>query len=295
MKTIRLPVLFGLGLLVLSGCAQRSAVSQRTTITSARIERGYREAEVAAGDVTLGKYTEALARADVAVELAPNNAWARYNRAVALHHLGRSEDAVSAYREAESRFGKDTWGKTLAIYGRARARGDIGRCDEAKRAYEEFAWLTRPTDPAAADMAMGYAQQCQARTPGPGPDAQILGDMTAALVAENYRQVLVLREKLPASSSTNPWAEYTVASALVGLGKTDEAIVAFGRAENAFGDLDPKGRALATWGRARSLSLAGRCPEASQAFDAYIEAVGSSDPAAVRMAETSAKQCPKPY
>lgn len=294
MKTI-MPRLFCcalgvLGLASLGGCARRNVVS-RTAITSARMESGYKEAEVAAGDVTLGKYTEALARSDVAVNLAPNNPWARYNRAAALHHLGRSDDAVAEYREAEGRFGKDAWGKSLAVYGRARALDDVGRCDEAKGAYEEFASLTRPTDPGAADMAVAYGQQCRARQPAPGPDSQVVADMTSALVAGNYKQVLELKEKVPATPVPNPWVEYDVASALAGLGKTDEAVAAFGRAESAFGDLDPWGRSVAVWGRARALALGGRCQEARQAFDAYIKTVGSSDPASVRLAETYSKQC----
>lgn len=272
------------------GCAKRPPMVGRTELTSARVEDGYREAEVAAGNVTLGKYSEALARADVAVTLAPNNPWARYNRAAALHHLGRADDAVAAYREAESSFGKDRWGKSLAIYGRARALDDVGRCDEAKRAYDEFATLMRPTDPGAADLANGYGEQCRARPPAGSADAPVVAEMTEALMAGKYTDVLALKDKLPPGTD-NPWATYDVASALTGLGKTDDAVAAFGRAEASFGDRDPWGRAISIWGRARALSLGGRCAEAAQAFDAFSKAVGSSDPASVRLAESYSKRC----
>ncbi|MCW5834556.1 MAG: tetratricopeptide repeat protein, partial [Labilithrix sp.] len=167
---------------LLGACASpRPAVSRRTTLTSAELQTGYREAEAAAEDVALGKYTDALARADNAVRLAPQNPWALYNRAAALHHLGRSEDAVAAYQNAEVQFGEDRWGRSLAIYGRARAFDDIGRCDEAKRAYDEFASLVRSNDARAADMALSYASQCRATEAPPSVEAPLVTEMTTAL------------------------------------------------------------------------------------------------------------------
>jgi tetratricopeptide (TPR) repeat protein len=281
-----------LGLVVLGGCTNRSAVLQRTSITSARVEAGYREAGVAAGNVTLGKYTEALARANSAVALAPKNPWAQYNRAAALHHLGRSDDAVAAYKEAEARFGEDErWGKSLAIYGRARALDDVGRCDEAKRAYDEFASFVRKDDPGGADMALAYAEQCRARPPAPGPEAPAISDMTDALVAGNHGRVVEIQKYLPTATKATPWVEYNFGAALTALGRTDDAIAAFSRAELAFGDRDRWGRSLAVWGRARALALAGRCPEAKTVWDEYTKVVGSSDPAAVRMADNFAARC----
>ena len=277
--------------LLFGGCAARPKVSQRTEITSAQMQTGYREAEAAAGDVTLGKYTDALARADNAVRLAPTNPWALYNRAAALHHLGRSGDAVAAYQNAEVQFGEDRWGRSLAIYGRARALDDVGQCDEAKRAYEQFAALVRSKDAPAADMAMGYATQCRAAQAPPSPEAALLSEMTSALGSGDYSQVLALKDKVPPSAAPNPWIDYNVGAALAALDRTDEAVAAFARAERQFGETDRWGRSVAVWGRARARESAGWCAEAVHAVEEYPRVVGGSDPRSVRLATSYSSSC----
>ncbi|MBX3204465.1 MAG: tetratricopeptide repeat protein [Labilithrix sp.] len=285
--------LFATALFSLGGCASRSsALSQRTTITSAELQTGYHEAEAAAEDVSLGKYTDALARADNAVRLAPRNPWALYNRAAALHHLGRADDAVAAYQNAEVQFGEDRWGRSLAIYGRARALDDVGRCDEAKTAYEQFAALVRSHDAPAADMALRYASQCRATQEPPSPEGPLVTDMARALRSGNYSLVLELKDKLPPAAAPNPWVDYNVGAAFAALGKTDEAIAAYERAERQFGDRDRWGRSVAIWGRARALDIAGRCAEAAQAVEDYARVVGGSDPHSVRTATSYASSCP---
>jgi tetratricopeptide (TPR) repeat protein len=279
------------GILLIGSCARRSTLPQRTTITSAQVQSGYREAEAAAEEVTLGKYTEALARADNAVRLAPGNPWALYNRAAALHHLGRAEDAVAVYRSAEAHFGEDRWGRSLAIYGRARVLDDIGQCDEAKNAYEEFAALVRPTDAPAAEMAIEYAKACRMAQPAPSPEEPVVTGMARALGSGNYAQVLELKDKIPPSAAPNPWIDYNIGAALAGLGKTDDAIAAFERAERQFGDRDRWGRSVAIWGRARVLANAGRCGEARAVVEEYTRVVGASDPHAVRLATSYASEC----
>ncbi|MBX3198346.1 MAG: tetratricopeptide repeat protein [Labilithrix sp.] len=285
--------LFATAACLLGACASpRTAVSQRTTITSAELQTGYREAEAAAEGVALGKYTDALARADNAVRLAPRNPWALYNRAAALHHLGRSEDAVAAYQNAEVQFGEDRWGRSLAIYGRARVLDDVGRCDEAKRAYEQFASLVRPSDARAADMALGYASQCRATAAPPSVEAPLVTEMTSALRSGNYSRVLELKDQLPPAAGPNPWVDYNAGAAFAGLGKTDEAIAAFERAERQFGEGDRWGRSVSIWGRARALDGAGRCAEAARAVEDYARVVGGSDPSTLRIATSYAGSCP---
>jgi tetratricopeptide (TPR) repeat protein len=292
MPKLRMTIAFAaVGLLVLGGCARRNTVSQRTSITSAELQRGYREAEAAASDVTLGKYTEALARADNAVRLAPTNPWALYNRAAALHHLGRSEPAVVAYEAAEVQFGKDRWGKSLAIYGRARALDDVGKCDEAKRAYTQFADLVRPNDRAGAEMAIQYAGECRAVAPGPSAEEPLVTDMTRAVSAGDFTKVLELKDKVPPSAAPNPWIDYNVGAAFAGLGRTDEAVAAYQRAERAFGEGDRWGRSVAIWGRARALGTAGRCDDARAAIQEYAQVLGASDPHALRLATGYASDC----
>lgn len=274
-----------------AGCARRHSVPQRTTITSAEIQNGYREAELAAEEVALGKYAEALARAENAVRLAPNNPWAHYQRAAALHHLGRSEEAVSAYHEAAVNFGSDTWGKSLALYGRARTLDDIGQCDEAKRAYDQYATLVRSKDPAAADMAIAYGKACRVPRPPPSPADPLLTEMTRALSDGQYAQVLELERKIPRTPTSSPWIDYNVGAALLGLGRTDEAVAAFSRAERQFADRDRWGWGVAIFGRARALESAGRCREAAQAADEYARVVGARDPGAIRVATAYTTRC----
>jgi tetratricopeptide (TPR) repeat protein len=277
--------------LLFLGCGRRNTLPQRTTITSAEIQTGYREAQAAAEEVSLGKYSEALARADHAVKLAPSNPWALYNRAAALHHLGRAEDAVAQYQAAEVQFGEDRWGRSLAIYGRARVLDDVGRCDEAKAAYEQFANLVRGTDPPAAEMALVYSRQCRANQVPPSPEDAIATDMAQALVDGKLEQVLALKENIPPTAAPNPWIDYNVGSALAGLNRTEEALAAFARAERAFGEQDRWGRSLAIWGRARVLANAGRCNEARAAVEEYTRVVGGSDPHAVRLATSYTSEC----
>ncbi len=291
MSRITIAFAAGLSLAFFCGCARRPAVSQSTTITSAEIQNGYREAEVAAEELSLGKYAEALARADNAVRLAPNNPWALYQRAAALHHLGRSEAAVAAYHQAALHFGDDQWGKSLALYGRARVLDDLGQCDEAKRAYDQYAALVRSKDPAAADMAVAYGKECRTAAPPPSPDDAVLTDMTRALTDGKFAEVLDLERKIRRTPSTSPWVDYNVGSALAGLGKTEEAVAAFSRAERAFGDADRWGHGLAIFGRARALDAAGRCREAAQAVDEYARVVGARDPGSIRVATSYTSRC----
>ena len=61
---------------------------------------------------------------------------------------------------AETKASNTRWGTAIAIYGRARALSNAGRCREAKTAYEEYAAYVRPNDPKDADMALAIAKNC---------------------------------------------------------------------------------------------------------------------------------------
>ena len=272
-------------------CARRAPSAQRTTITSAEMQNGYREAEVAAEELALGKYAEALARADSALSLAPNNPFAQYQRAAALHHLGRLEAAVVAYHQAALNFGQDVHGKSLALYGRARALDDMGQCEEAKRAYGQYAGLVRSKDPAGADMAVAYGEACRVPPPPVSTEGPLLSEMTRALADGKYEQVLEIERKVPRSATASPWVDYNLGSALLGLGRTDEAIAAFSRAERGFNDRDPWAHGVAIFGRARALESAGRCREAEQAIEDYARVVGARDPGSIRVATAYTSRC----
>lgn len=150
------------------GCCLFVAACATTRIrpeTDARTLSSRHESQAASAEIGEGKYSEALTLAEHAAA-SPNNAWAHHWRAVALHHLGRVDDAIGAFRDAEARFGDaNPRGRAMSIYGRARTLDDAGRCDEAKAAYAEYAAVVRPSDPRSADLALAYAEDCRRQAP----------------------------------------------------------------------------------------------------------------------------------
>lgn len=153
------------------GCCLFVAACATTRIRAsetgdARALSSRRESEAAAQEVGKRKYSEALTLAEHAAAVSPDNAWAHHWRAVALHHLGRIDAAIGAFRDAEARFGDaNPRGKAMSIYGRARTLDDAGRCEEAKAAYAEYAAFVRPSDPRSADLALAYAEDCRRQAP----------------------------------------------------------------------------------------------------------------------------------
>jgi tetratricopeptide (TPR) repeat protein len=277
--------------LLAGACAHRAAEAPPLQVTSADLSAGYAERSVESE--IGGSYAAALTLADRAVEAAPDNAWARYDRAVALHHLLQTDRAVAAYREAEAHFGDSLWGKSLAIYGRARALDDAGRCNEAKMAYGEFASLVQSSDAKAADMARSYASLCRAdKTVRVDP---VTSDVSTAVVARDYARALSLAKQAPDTNGSRPWLDYNRGVALAELRKTDEAVQAFEAAERGFAASDRKdptirwGRSVAIYGRARALDTADRCAEAKKAYGEYESFV--QDRQAADVARAIAARC----
>jgi hypothetical protein len=118
--------------------------------------------------------------------------------------------------------------------------------------------------------------------------------MASALVMGDYAKVVDLAERRPREAAPDPWALYNLASALASLGRTDEAVAAFQRAEQAFGSAPDglHGRAISIWGRARALDMAKECRHATAAYDEYTKLVGATDPEAGRLAASYAASCP---
>lgn len=259
------------------GCAPRV---HATELTSAEIST--RLAEEAAGAVRGGGAERALALADRAVAISPASGLARYDRAVALQQLGRADAAVEDYREAERRFGlNDAKGKSIAIYGRARALADAGRCAEAHVAYQELADFVRFVDPRAADLALEYAKNCR-------QNSSVLGDRAAsnaasAVIRADYNGALQIAEE-ESAVSRSPWLDYNRGVALGELGRLDEALAAFAAAERGFGEDEAgrHGRAVSIYGRARVLERAGRCAEARRACEQYATFTGDDGDACRR-------------
>jgi len=88
------------------------------------------ELHIAAGRAAFsaGQHAEALHRFGLALELAPQAAWAWHGRGDALQLLGRPEDALAAYDRAAA-LAPETG---LHQAGRANALSALGRAEEAE-------------------------------------------------------------------------------------------------------------------------------------------------------------------
>jgi tetratricopeptide (TPR) repeat protein len=105
-------------------------------------------------------YPEAVKLADQAIDADASNPWPYYDRAEALAAEKRVDEAVRSFRQAEARFGDDPWGRSVAVYGRALALDQAGRCDEARVVYDAYAALVNPYEPSLARTAQTYGQEC---------------------------------------------------------------------------------------------------------------------------------------
>lgn len=279
-----------------AACAHGSLNGGQTAqLTSAEMSARYVDAAVEAERTR--SHSQALALADHALVASPENPWAHYDRAVALHELRQTERAVQEYRDAEARFGdRAPWGKSVAIYGRARALFDAGRCAEARAAHAEFAAFVRDTDPRGADMAIAYAQSCRQAQSEVGTRASAVA---TAVVEGDYARALQLADGPSSSAERNapsPWLDYNRGVALAALGRTEEALQAFASAERRFagGNVDRRGQSIAIYGRARALDTASRCAEAKPVYEQYAAFVRSDDPEAADDALAVARQCREP-
>jgi tetratricopeptide (TPR) repeat protein len=117
-----------------------------------------------------GAPRQAIRMADAAIKAAPQDPWPYYDKAMSLARLGRVDEAVIAFDFAEQKFSpSDTWGKSVAVYGRAHTLSEAGRCDEAKTAFFEYASIVKDSDPSSAAMARRYAAECESPESVPSP------------------------------------------------------------------------------------------------------------------------------
>jgi hypothetical protein len=88
---------------------------------------------------------------------------------MALGHVGRTDEAASAFDRADGLFTaqQNAWGRSITLYGRARAYDEANRCADASRAYQDYAAFVRPTDAASAEDAMKFAKVCAAPAAAP--------------------------------------------------------------------------------------------------------------------------------
>jgi tetratricopeptide (TPR) repeat protein len=116
----------------------------------------------AAEALAAGDYARALALTESSSN-APTGAWLDYDRASALAALGRTDEAVEAFRRASLRFEEagDVTGRADSLWGRARALDEAHRCAEARTAYEDYEEFVRLRDPRGAEMAAARAGSCK--------------------------------------------------------------------------------------------------------------------------------------
>lgn len=287
----------------LPACSSGLVPVPRASLTSADLSTEY--AQSSTRSLRSGEWQNALELADRSVAFEPSNAWAHYDRAVALQHLMRTNDAIAAYRLAHALFpGSDVRGRSVALYGVARALDDAGRCTDAAAAYVQFATFVERSDPAAATMARGYARECgEAHLRG---DDVIASEISSDVVDGHYDRALRRSDvgavlTAPGDGPSSPWVDYNRGVALSELGRTDDAVRAFASAESAFtaaardGARSPNqtksdrwGVSIAVYGRARALDNAGRCAEAAKAYRAYAALAPGRDQAATAL-DTSKK------
>jgi predicted Zn-dependent protease len=120
-------------------------------------------------EIIAGHYVAAVFAADNGLAREPGNPWLHYNRATALGHLLRTDEAIAAFDRADALFNSEAnvWGRSISMYGKARAFDEANRCADASRAYENYAAFARTFDAASAEQAQKLASACVAPASAP--------------------------------------------------------------------------------------------------------------------------------
>jgi tetratricopeptide (TPR) repeat protein len=124
------------------------------------------------------------------------------------------------------------------------------------------------TSPAARADEATPPQNAKAEPSTPA-SAALSTQAARADMSGNPQQALALADRAIRADPKDPWPYYNKGMALAQVGQVDGALAAFAAAEQHFSPSDRWGRAVAVFGRAHTLAMAGRCTEARQAFDEY--------------------------
>jgi tetratricopeptide (TPR) repeat protein len=270
------------------GCAAR-APAPPPTLTSAE----YAQVNASQRDFHRGAYGDALAASERALALAPEDPKAHYEHAAALAGVGRTDEAVAEFSRVEKTMGDAAWSR-LALYGRARALDDAGRCKDARAAYEAYAARVRATDPTSAEIARACARACVERM-APAPE---MTTIDAALMRGDNERALDSASARLATARTDrerAWLQEARAAALAALGRTGEAVKALDEAARALEsapDLRAE-RARVLYRKAHALASASRCAEATAAYAEYAAFARPFDPEGADAATRYAADCHK--
>ncbi len=110
-----------------------------------------------------GRPADALALAQQGIRADQRDPWPYYTEAVALSELGQVDAAAAAFLESERRFlPADLWGRSVAVYGRAHAYAQAGRCSDARKAFDEYVVLVGSYDRTSAQLVQRYDDDCRA-------------------------------------------------------------------------------------------------------------------------------------
>lgn len=121
-----------------------------------------RVASEAAQALTQGDFAGAISLADKSIAVDANTAWAHYVRGESLVRTSKVDDAIAELRIAESAFpANERWSKSIAIWARANAYYQLGRCTEAKTAFNEYIAFVRADDKNAVEMAQTHIDGCK--------------------------------------------------------------------------------------------------------------------------------------
>ncbi|HEY1690579.1 MAG TPA: hypothetical protein VGG39_00370 [Polyangiaceae bacterium] len=167
----RSTLLLGSALVLLSAACAAPSAQVRPAVGSTNMQATDRSAPPLLGeDLLATKSAEALMRKDYPTVLALTSAtgdeavdgWLDCDRGAALVALNRTDEALVAYRSAETRFDRtrNLDGARKAMWGEARAYAEVGRCGEARSAYRRYEAASRTERPADAQLAASYAQLC---------------------------------------------------------------------------------------------------------------------------------------
>lgn len=108
----------------------------------------------------------ALAKAEAAVQAEPQSGFAHYCKAEALAALNQHEAAVSAYDSAMVKLpAGDVQARSQAVWGKGLALRASGRCDEARKAFVDYAGMMQLKNSSATSEAEQMATACRSGKP----------------------------------------------------------------------------------------------------------------------------------
>jgi Flp pilus assembly protein TadD len=127
--------------------------------------------------------------------------------------------------------------------------------------------------------------------PGNRQSAELATKAALASMSGNAAGAVALANEGIRADPDDPWPYYNKGMALSSLGQVNAAVEALTEAEKRFVGHDLWGKSVAIYGRAHTLSQAGRCAEARQAFEQYAALVEPHDAQDAQMARRYATHC----